>query len=175
MGKIVFILGGARSGKSRFAIKLAGERARRIAFIATCAPGDSEMKMRINLHKKIRPAHWQTFEEPHDIPLLLKKIGSKFEAIIIDCLTLLISNFLLEGLKEVAIEDRINSILNSVRKINAKVIIVSNEVGLGIVPENKLARDFRDIAGRINQIVADKADEVFFLLSGIPWRVKCKR
>lgn len=173
MGKIIFILGGARSGKSRFAIKLAKERAKKVAFIATCQPKDLEMKKRINIHKKARPRNWQSFEEPEDLSLLLKRIGSKFEVIVIDCLTLWVSNLLIKGLKEYLIKNKVNKMLAILRRIRGKSIIVSNEVGLGIVPENKLARDFRDIAGRINQIIAEKSDEVFFLVSGIPLRIKC--
>lgn len=172
MGNITFILGGARSGKSRFAIKLAKERAKRVAFIASCQPKDLEMNKRIMLHKKARPVHWQTFEEPQDILPLLKKIGDKFELILMDCLTLFISNLLLKNFKEAAIEDEVNQILSMLKKIKAKSIIISNEVGLGIVPDNKLARDFRDIAGRINQLVAAKSDEVIFMAAGIPLKLK---
>lgn len=172
MGKIIFLLGGARSGKSQFAIKLAKKDARKVAFIATCVGLDREMEKRIRLHKRNRPINWQTFEAPKDIALLLKKIGSKFEIIIIDCLTLLVSSFLLKGLKEEDIEKKINKILDTLKRTKAKSIIVSNEVGLGIVPENKLARDFRDIVGRINQIVAKESNQVFFMASGIPIKIK---
>jgi adenosylcobinamide kinase/adenosylcobinamide-phosphate guanylyltransferase len=172
MGKITFILGGARSGKSRFAVKLAQGNGRKVAFIATCLPLDSEMKKRIGIHKKTRPSHWRTFEAPRDISSLLKQIGHKFETIIIDCLTLLVSNLLLKGLDGTDIESRVNKILRSLKKIKAKAIIVSNETGLGIVPENKLARDFRDISGRINQTVASKSDEVIFMLAGLPLKIK---
>lgn len=173
MGKITFILGGARSGKSSYALKLAkAGRGKRIAFIATCKPSDNEMKKRIALHKKARPAHWQTFEEPADISLLLKRIGAEFDVIIIDCLTLLLAEFMLKRLKKNEIENKISGLSAALKKIKARSIVVSNEVGLGIVPENKLARDFRDIAGRMNQLVAGRADNVFVLISGIPWRIK---
>jgi len=172
VGHITFILGGARSGKSQFAIKLAKENAKRVAFVASCKPLDLEMKRRITLHRKIRPTHWQTFEEPQDIVSLLKKIGDKFELILIDCLTLFISNLLLKNFKEVAIEGEISKILSTLKEIRTKSIIVSNEVGLGIVPKNKLGRDFRDIAGRINQLVAAKSDEVLFIVAGIPLKIK---
>lgn len=172
MGKITFILGGARSGKSRLAVKLAEQKGGKVAFIATCMPKDLEMKRRIYVHKNSRPGHWKTFEDPKDITLLLNSIGSKFNLIIIDCLTLLVSGFMLNGLKKNAIETKINRMLAALRKINAQSIIVSNEVGLGIVPENKLARDFRDIAGRINQSVAAKSDAVFLVFAGIPLKLK---
>ncbi len=172
MGKITFILGGARSGKSRYAQKLAQGKGIKIAFIATGQPLDREMKKRILIHKNNRPPHWKNFEEPLNPVPLLKNIGEKFDVILIDCLTLMVSNFMLRGIKEAAIKNNINKMAGILKKTKANSIIVSNEVGLGIVPENKLAREFRDIAGRVNQIVAEKADEVFFIVSGIPWRIK---
>lgn len=171
MGKVTFILGGSRSGKSSYALELA-KKYKRVAFIATCQPKDLEMKRRIRLHKKLRPAYWQTFEEFQDIPALLKKIGLKFDLIIIDCLTLWVSNLLLEGLKETAIEDKAKRMAILLKKSKSQSIIVSNEVGLGIVPQNKLSRNFRDIAGRVNQIVAENSDAVFFMFSGIPLKIK---
>lgn len=172
MGKITFILGGTRSGKSHFAVELAKQSGGRIAFIATCLPADGEMQKRIVLHKKSRPVEWPTFEEGEDISSLLKKIDGKFEIVIIDCLTLLISNLILKKLSERIIKIKINQMIKALLKTKMKAIIVSNEVGLGLVPINKLARDFRDIAGRMNQSVASKAKEVFFLVSGIPWKIK---
>jgi len=172
MGKIIFVLGGARSGKSAYAVELANQQKKKVAFIATCEPLDKEMRERIRFHKKDRPSNWKTFEEPLFVSRVFKRIGNKYAIILIDCLTLLISNLLLKGYKEKNIEEEVSKILFALKKNKAKSIIVSNEVGLGIVPDSKLGRDFRDIAGRINQIVAKKSDEVFFLLSGIPWRVK---
>lgn len=172
MGKITFILGGARSGKSSYTLALSKKLGKKAAFIATCEPKDREMRKRIALHKNNRPAHWKTFEESDDLISLLKDIGGKFDVIIIDCLTLMISNLILKGLKESAIESKIKKMLDVLKKIDSQSIIVSNEVGLGIVPKNKLARDFRDIAGRTNQIVAAKSDNVFFLVSGLPWKIK---
>ncbi|MFH1202262.1 MAG: bifunctional adenosylcobinamide kinase/adenosylcobinamide-phosphate guanylyltransferase [Candidatus Omnitrophota bacterium] len=172
MGKIIFILGGARSGKSQFAIKLAKRKPQRVAFIATCSAQDKEMKKRICLHKKSRPSDWQTFEELHDLAPLLKKIGRKFDIIIIDCLTLWISNLLIKGINGNVIENKAKENFAALRTIKGKSIIVSNEVGLGIVPVNKLARDFRDIAGRVNQIAVGESNEVFLLVSGIPLKIK---
>ncbi len=174
MGNITFIIGGSRSGKSAYALELAKKSGRRrVAFIATCAvSSDSEMKKRIMLHKKSRPKHWKTFEDTADLPLLLKQIGGKFEVVIIDCLTLLVSGFMLKGNKESVIRNKVNRILKILQRAKAKTIIVSNEVGLGIVPDNRIARDFRDIAGRVNQIAASNSDKVFFLVSGLPLRIK---
>jgi len=175
MSKIIFILGGARSGKSRFAVNLAKKTSKKVAFIATCLPLDNEMKRRVALHKCNRPKHWKTFENPRGISLLLKEIGLKFNCIIIDCLTLMVSNLILKGSKEPSVKAEINKILNTLKKIKAQSIIVSNEVGLGIVPANKLSRDFRDIAGKMNQIVAGVSNEVFFMASGIPIRIKGRK
>lgn len=172
MSKITFLLGGARSGKSSYAIKLAREYGGKVAFIATCQPLDAEMKKRIRLHKKTRPSCWQTFEEPKDVAALLKKIGAKFDTIIIDCLTLMISNLMMDGERETTIQKKLKDMLGALDKMKTQAIIVSNEVCLGIVPDNKLGRTFRDIAGKINQIAASKADNVFFLVSGIPWKIK---
>ncbi len=174
MGKITFILGGARSGKSTYALDLAKKRAQKTVFIATCLALDKEMKQRIELHKKSRPADWQTFEEPYNISKVLKKIGDKFDCIIIDCLTLLVSNLMLSKDKNNSIETKITKIIAHLKKTKSISIIVSNEVGLGIVPVNRLARNFRDIAGLVNRIAAREADEVLFMVSGIPLKIKSK-
>ena len=172
MGKITFIVGGARSGKSSYALELAKSNAGKTAFVATCRPTDAEMRKRVRLHKNSRPKHWKTFQDNDNLPLLLRKISLKFEIVIIDCLTLLLSDFMLKGLNANFIEGRTKEVLRTLKKIKAESIIVSNEVGLGIVPENKLARDFRDIAGKMNQVVAKNSDHMFFLVCGIPWRIK---
>lgn len=174
MGKITFIVGGARSGKSSYALKAALKSGpgRRVAFIATCEGLDDEMRRRISLHRKSRPEGWKTFEEPRNVAALLKKTGGRFDLIVIDCLTLLISNLRLGGKGGASIEKDMKNIVRALKRGKADSIIVSNEVGLGIVPENQLARDFRDIAGRANQITAAAADNVFFMISGIPWRIK---
>ena len=172
MGKIILVLGGTRSGKSNYALNLAKRESRKVAFIATCKPMDNEMRRRVILHRRNRPSYWKTFEHPRDMSLLLKNTGSKFEIIIIDCLTLFVSDLILAGVKESVIRSKIKILLKVLKEISAQVIIVSNEVGLGVVPENKLARDFRDIAGRMNQIVAGKSDEVYFMVSGLPLKVK---
>lgn len=174
MGKITFILGGAKSGKSAYALMLAKKCAQKTAFVATCQALDNEMKQRIRLHKKERPSDWQTFEEPYDILNVLKKIGGKFDCIIIDCLTLMVSNLMLAKYKNDFIEAKMAEILKHLKKISGRSIIVSNEVGLGIVPVNRLARNFRDIAGSVNQIVAREADEVLFMVAGIPLKIKSK-
>lgn len=171
MAKITLILGGAKSGKSTYALELA-KKYKKVAFVATCQGLDNEMRQRISAHRKARPKHWQTLEEYKDIDSSFGKISGKFDCVLIDCLTLLTSNLLLAGYSQKLIEDKVNRLLLALRKFKGRVIIVSNEVGLGIVPHTKLGRDFRDSAGKINQIVAKACAEVFFMVSGIPWRIK---
>lgn len=171
MSKIILILGGVRSGKSTHAISLARKH-EKVAFVATCQALDKEMQERIRLHQKARPKHWKIFEEPNNLDSLLMKIGDTFDCVIIDCLTLWISNLILAGYKEAKILKKIDALLVNCRKKKAKVIMVSNEVGLGLVPANKLGRDFRDIAGKVNQMVARVSDEVLFFVSGVPLKIK---
>jgi adenosylcobinamide kinase/adenosylcobinamide-phosphate guanylyltransferase len=173
MGKIIFILGGARSGKSRFALELAiKSKRRKVAFIATAEIGDGEMKKRVLLHRLSRPGNFETFEEAYNLSGLLKKNASTFDVIIIDCLTLFVSNLMLKRYGENKILDEISKVLEVLKKTNTKTIVVSNEVGLGIVPQTKLGRNFRDVAGKVNQVVARNADNVFFMVSGLPLKVK---
>lgn len=169
---ITFILGGARSGKSSFALELAKAKNKKTAFIATCQPLDKEIERRIGRHKKSRPKQWRTYEEPLELLPLVKKIGRRFELIIIDCLTLLVSNLLLAKYSPRQIEEKISRLCAALKNAKAQTIIISNEVGMGIVPDNRLGREFRDIAGRVNQITAGEAQEVFLLFSGLPLKIK---
>lgn len=173
MNKITLILGGARSGKSSYALSLA-RRYKKVAFIATCQGLDKEMRERIKLHKETRPKHWDTFEEPVELTKLLKKMNNSFDCIIIDCLTLLVSNLILAANSQKQVIEKIQESLLVLNKKRARIIFVSNEVGLGLVPANKLGRDFRDIAGKVNQLVAHQADEVFFMVAGLPLNMKRK-
>ena len=171
VNKITFILGGARSGKSTYALKLA-KKYEKVAFIATCQGLDKEMRRRISLHKETRPKHWETFEEPKDLAKLANKIDNKFDCILIDCLTLLVSNLNLSGVKGKQVFKEIEKLFFVLTKKKVNVIIVSNEVGLGVVPASKLGRNFRDIAGKVNQIAAQQAGKVFFMAAGLPLKIK---
>ena len=171
MGKITLILGGARSGKSSYALSLA-KKYKKVAFVATCLGLDKEMRQRIRLHKESRPKHWETFEEPKDPEKLIGKLSNDFDCILIDCLTLLVSNLVLAGDKQEQVSKKIKELLFVLSKKKAKIILVSNEVGLGLVPVNKLGRDFRDIAGRVNQMVAKNSNKVFFIVSGLALKIK---
>lgn len=167
MAKFVFILGGARSGKSAYALNLAKEKSGKVIYIATAQANDSEMKARISTHKASRPRYWKTMEEPLDLIGALRKEKHKYEVIIIDCLTLYLSNLMHQGLKPGLIIKKMKAIAGYILTLKETVVLISNEVGLGIVPENKLAREFRDIAGLANQIMAKAADEVVFIQAGI--------
>lgn len=172
MSKIVYICGGARSGKSSFALKLAKEDKGRVTFIATGEPKDEEMKERIACHRLARPKAWITFEEPVELTRLIEKIGKGRRTIVIDCLTLWVSNLLLKKTPTEKIAKKAAELAGALKKMKGRAIVVTNEVGLGIVPANKLARDFRDIAGRVNQLIASECDEAYFMISGIATKIK---
>ena len=172
MRKFIFILGGARSGKSRYATKLAKDLSRKVAYIATCTNPDGEMKKRIKLHRDSRPRHWKVVEEGKDINSVLGKLKNKYKVVIIDCLGLLVSNLLAQGPKDNKILKSLKALAQCISKSKAVIIVVSNEVGSGIVPDNLLARRFRDLLGLANQMMAKGADEVIFMQSGIPLEIK---
>ncbi len=172
MGKVIFILGGARSGKSKYAVGLAKKVAKNVAFIATCICPDDEMKERIKLHQTLRPRHWKLIEEGRNISSVLVNLKNKYEMVLIDCLGLWISNLLVDNLDDRKIEVKIKKLINTILKVNLTTIVVSNEVGSGIVPDNLLARRFRDLVGSVNQMIAEKADKVILMQSGIPIVIK---
>lgn len=168
-GRRVFILGGARSGKSAFAIAEASALPGRKAYVATAQAFDDEMKVRIERHRRERPETWDTFEEPLDLSGLLMKIRDSHDVILIDCLTLWLSNLVLAG-KDILQETE--SFVSSMTTVGGSLFAVSNEVGFGIVPENEMARKFRDLAGTLNQRVAAVADHVYLIAAGIPIKIK---
>ncbi|HCG76724.1 MAG: bifunctional adenosylcobinamide kinase/adenosylcobinamide-phosphate guanylyltransferase [bacterium (Candidatus Ratteibacteria) CG_4_10_14_3_um_filter_41_18] len=173
MGKIIFVTGGARSGKSKFALKLAKKFGKKVIFLATGLPKDREMEIRIKIHQKSRPKDWRTIVEEKDVLKAIKGIKDSFcRLLLIDCLTLFVSNLLLADKKEKEILTEVRNIVKLLRKAKYTTIIVSNEVGDGVVPVNKLARRFRDVAGLANQTVAENADEVYLAVAGIPIKVK---
>ena len=172
MKKLIFILGGARSGKSSYAVELAKKSQKKVAFIATAQICDQEMTERIELHKKSRPKQWKLVEESRDIASILPTLEEECELVLIDCLGLLVSNLLASDLTDEEIEIRINELIESAQQINVTTIIVSNEVGSGIVPMNALARRFRDLLGQSNQLIARQADEVILMQAGIPIKIK---
>jgi len=177
MSKTIFITGGTRGGKSKYAEQLAADFGASLCYLATAQSLDDEMGRRINTHQLRRGEAWQTIEEPLHLPQTLAANDGVFSAILVDCLTLWLSNLLLlyEDLgeeTEIRLLDDVHRLATTLRGMTTPVIIVSNEVGMGIVPDNKLARLFRDIAGQANQMVAAAAGEAWLVASGIPLRLK---
>jgi len=174
--KVVFILGGVRSGKSRFAQELAKKLGQKVLFVATGQALDEEMKARIEEHKKVRPSSWRTLELSNNVGKGIKARVRDAEVVIVDCLTLLVSNLLKNGANYPEAEKRvlteIESLISCLGIIPATFIIVSNEVGMGIVPKNKLARLYRDLLGKVNQLIAEKADEIYLMVAGIAVRIE---
>ena len=177
MNDLILILGGARSGKSRFALErgaaLGGER----TFIATARPSDEEMARRIERHRRERPEGWKTREEPLHLADLLRSVEGKAEVAVIDCLTLWLSNLLtVVGEDEEKALGEIDRLVKAARSAKLSVIAVSNEVGLGIIPtDHSLSRRFRDLSGLLHQRWAAEADEVYWMMAGIAVPIKRKR
>ncbi len=172
MGKLYFITGGARSGKSAFAEKLADGFTGKRAYIATAQALDAEMVRKIEHHRKRRGSSWDTFEEPLAVDELLRKLGSRYQVVLLDCLTLWLSNVIAHTEGDGAVASRSDELVTALRDFSGVCIAVSNEVGLGIVPDNPLARRFRDFAGMLNQKAAQAADEAYFIASGMPVKIK---
>jgi adenosylcobinamide kinase/adenosylcobinamide-phosphate guanylyltransferase len=170
--KIIFITGGVRSGKSQFALQIGQEYPRPKAYLATAQALDEEMAQRIKRHKESRSWEWETIEEPRQIVKTIKERGDEFSLILIDCLTLWISNLLLDGWGVEKILNETDDLLKACGQTECSFIIVSNEVGWGIVPDNEMARFFRDITGMVHQKMAQEADEVFLMVCGLPHRLK---
>ena len=169
--RLILVLGGAASGKSQAALDLAGQVGPR-AFVATGQALDQEMKVRIERHQATRSSDWVTAEVSTDIVKWLIDNSNIYQTIVIDCLTLWLSNFQGRKLRDLAIYEATADLLQAIRATRARVVIVSNELGLGLVPATKAVRAFRDMAGKVNQQVAAEADEVYLTISGIPLRVK---
>ena len=170
MAPIIFVLGGARSGKSRFAEeRTCAFAAKENVYVATAECRDEEMESRIALHRARRGADWTTIEAPHRLPETLSAEASGDRAVLVDCLTLWLSNRLLADADLDAEGERLVAALAAAA---GPVVLVSNEVGLSIVPDNALARRFRDAAGRLNQQIAAVAGEAWFVAAGLPLRLK---
>jgi len=174
--QIILLLGGARSGKSYHAQALAEKFGGKVLFIATGEALDEEMKDRIDKHKKNRPKGWKTIESPWNISNVITEHEGYFDTVIIDCVTLLVSNLLGNETNysnvEQSITDEIVTIINVMKTSKANIIMVTNEVGLGLVPDNKLGRIYRDLLGKANNLLAQNADEVYLMIAGIPVKIK---
>jgi adenosylcobinamide kinase/adenosylcobinamide-phosphate guanylyltransferase len=171
--RVILILGGVRSGKSRYAQQLA-ERANRVTFLATAERrDDEEMRKKIERHRAERPTHWKTIEEPLHLAHLVRSAGADCDVLLIDCLTLFASN-LLEAHEEnpARAQAQIDDLCLALQSASCAVILVSNEVGSGVVPAYALGRRFRDLIGEMNQRVAAVADSVLFMIAGLPLALK---
>jgi len=164
---VTFVLGGARAGKSTYAERLATESGLPVCYIATAAAGDDEMAARIAAHRAARDPAWTTIEAPLDIAAALAAEPERLA--LVDCLTLWLSNLMLGGHD---VEAATAALLAALARRATPVILVANEVGLGIVPDNPLARAYRDAHGRLNQRVATAADRVLFIAAGLPLVLK---
>ncbi len=175
---LTFIIGGARSGKSSYAERLAGEQNGRVLYIATAQALDDEMRTRIAAHRRKRPAGWQTRELSADVGRRLLAEPVQADVVLIDCLTLLVSNLVLEASPDVdhpdelaatvLVQSETDELLNAIRSISARWLVVSNEVGQGVVPAYPAGRLYRDLLGWVNQRLAQAADEVIWMVAGIP-------
>ncbi len=186
MGRLVLILGGARSGKSRRAEQLARDLGGRVTFLATAEARDGEMKNRIEAHRAARPAGWRTLEEPLDLPRAVEGAAGESDVLLVDCLTLWVSNHLcrvldpegsegwyraIEGLAQ-DLESAIARVAEVLRTSEATLLVVSNEVGLGLVPATPLGRAYRDLLGGVNRCLAAEADQVLLMVAGLAVDVK---
>jgi adenosyl cobinamide kinase/adenosyl cobinamide phosphate guanylyltransferase len=164
---IDLILGGARSGKSALALQCAQAHAGPVIWFATAQAGDAEMAARIARHRAERPAHWSTVEEPLHLAQTLRQAATDESCCVVDCLTLWLSNLMLTK-GSALLEPEQRALLDCLPNLPGSVVLVANEVGLGIVPDNALARRFRDLAGWLNQAVSARADRVCFVAAGLP-------
>lgn len=168
-GGVTLVLGGARSGKSTYAEGLVENCGLKPVYLATGRASDGEMRERIATHRQRRGDVWQTIEEPFDLTGVLEDLPEGGQAVLVDCLTLWLSNLMLD---ERDIDGEIRRFCDSLSAYKGTIVLVSNEVGLGIVPENDMARAFRDHAGRLHQHIASLADTVWFVAAGLPLKMK---
>ncbi|HTU91397.1 MAG TPA: bifunctional adenosylcobinamide kinase/adenosylcobinamide-phosphate guanylyltransferase [Gemmataceae bacterium] len=169
--RIVFIGGGTRSGKSAFALSLARRLGQRRLFLATAQPGDDEMRERIERHRRDRGTDFHTIEEPLAVAQTIDQ-HADYDVVLLDCLTLWLSNLLLEGIEPTITLQRVEELTVVLARRSLHAVVVSNEVGLGIVSETPLGRTFRDVAGLAHQRISAAADEVYFAVLGTILRIK---
>lgn len=186
MVKSILVIGGARSGKSNYAQELALKLPQPVLLVATAEAGDEEMRQRIEEHQKARPAAWRTLEVTAHVGRHILQCLGGARTVIVDCITLLVSNILGKHsdptgelidarLIEREVEAEIQELIDCIGQTNTSFIIVTNEVGLGLVPADKMSRLYRDLLGRANQILAQRVDEVYLMAAGLPVKVKPAR
>ncbi len=169
--RFTFILGGARSGKTAFALAAAGKLAGQKTYVATGGAFDAEMTERIKRHKSERGSTWTTIEEPLDVVKAIAGLDPG-RAVLVDCVTLWLNNFIWKGISDEAILEEVKRLADFCPSCEKDVFMVSNEVGSGIVPEHQVARRFRDLAGEANKMLAASANEVYLMTAGIPLKIK---
>ena len=180
MGRLLLVLGGARSGKSAYAQRLAQELGGDdVLFVATAEAWDEDMAQRIARHQLDRPTSWRTLETPGNVGRAIALHLNDTPVVVVDCLTLLVSNTLLRlstspdpAAAEAAVQEEVTALLQTCQASAATCIVVSNEVGLGLVPDNPLGRRYRDLLGKANQALAAQAEAVYFMVAGLPVDVK---
>jgi adenosylcobinamide kinase/adenosylcobinamide-phosphate guanylyltransferase len=177
--QLALIIGGARSGKSDFAQMLAARIAEEVTVIATAEAKDEEMRRRIEHHRRLRPEHWETIEAPGNVARALREVSEDTEVVLLDCATLLISNLLMElpeeaceQAAEACVKEEINALLRAYSSSRTSLIVVTNEVGLGVVPPFPLGRVYRDALGLTNKLLAAAADKVYWMIAGLPLEIK---
>lgn len=176
--KIILVTGGARSGKSAFAESYAAALPGRHAYVATARIFDEEMAQRIAIHRKRRPSSWQTWEIPQDLPETMERLCQSSDVVLVDCLTLYFSNYLFahDGEEDEAVIDgalaELQAVLAAFRQAGVTAVLVTNELGCGIVPMEHVSRLYRDLMGKINQAAAAEADEVYLSVCGITTELK---
>lgn len=185
MGKVILVTGGARSGKSSFSERmLSGSK--NVLYIATATAFDEEMRERIRLHRKQRSEDWETLEAFDEMEVRLAERDKNYEGVLLDCITVMTTNLLFHHQDfdehnltagfwkdfEKEVQLKLKKLIHKARTMSETFIMVTNEIGMGLVPETPLSRQFRDVAGRINQMLAEEADEVYFVVSGIPMKIK---
>lgn len=185
MSQMILVTGGARSGKSRFAESLCRARENATAYIATSIPFDDELKDRVKKHRQMRPSSWKTYEVYEEVYQKVPEIAKSHQTVILDCVTLMVNNLMFkENLDydhmtaeevdalEAGIRQQFIRLIEAVKKTDLYFVIVTNEIGLSPVAGNRLTRIYTDIIGRINQLIASSSDEVYFVVSGIPMKIK---
>lgn len=183
MGELILILGGARSGKSAEAVRIAQEnKDGRVLFVATAEPGDDEMQLRIDKHRAERPAHWHTLEAPRRVGKAIGRQSQAYTTVVVDCITLLVSNLLLdqpdpyaEAVRE-SVDLEIEEIVRTAIDLPSatRTVVVSNEVGTGMAPLTPVGRAFRDLVGQANQKLAAASDRAVLMVAGLPLVLKCE-
>ena len=172
MGHLLLVTGGTRSGKSRYAVERASLWGPRVLYVATCQPADAEMRERVRQHQAERPASWMTVEPGARVLQAIQEQGPEMDGILLDCLTLYVSSLLMSGSGEFEVMQQVDDLCLALRQVGRPAVIVTNEVGWGVVPESSLGRLFRDAAGRANQVAARHAKEVVMLVCGLPVVIK---